>query len=722
MSKLEKLKLILQGSPEAQKSLRRALPLFYFFTGSVLYWELLMHAFVLYSFNWRFLYVAAFTMFWGAFAAFLCGFGKEKTGKIILWVTQSVMCVWYIAQTIYFKVFGGFISLYLVKMGGTALTNFFKETLACVLENCWLLALLALPLVATRFLQKKKVFSLKRRGAYIQIRMAVICLLIHLICLLLLPIGGTGPYSVHDLYHSPNTGTDASAANLGFLTTARLELKFMIMGTGRSGDLGGLVIPDDPTSSGGPDDPYNPGGTLTPGGDVTPTYEDQVLEIDFDKLIADAKASGNDSLATLHEYFSKVKPTKTNAYTGKFEGKNLIYLVCESFSPAVISKEMTPTLYKLYNEGIRFNNFYGTFKNVTTNGEYAACLGLFPDMSRGKKEGSFAYSADNYLPFALGNLFKSQLGVDANAYHNFVGSYYERKYTHPNMGYACKFMNDGMKFDYSWPSSDLKMMQQSVQDYVNKDQFHAYYMTFSGHYTYSFEYDEFNKEWENPMCHINEEYVQHLQFSDKEKVNEKLKAYVACHLELERAMAYLMEQLEAAGQLEDTVIVMTTDHYPYGLLPEEYAVLAGVEDNKNLETFGIYENAFICWSGDMEEPIDIDTPCCTVDILPTLLNLFGFEYDSRLLAGKDVLDPTARHVAILHNGSFITEDLMFDSSTGKVTYLVPEDQVAENYVERMNQLVENEFVASAHILNYDYYRIVLGDGTSSKIEMTASAQ
>ena len=124
----------------------------------------------------------------------------------------------------------------------------------------------------------------------------------------------------------------------------------------------------------------------------------------------------------------------------------------------------------------------------------------------------------------------------------------------------------------------------------------------------------------------------------------------------------------------------------------------------------------------MEEPIDIDTPCCTVDILPTLLNLFGFEYDSRLLAGKDVLDPTARHVAILHNGSFITEDLMFDSSTGKVTYLVPEDQVAEDYVERMNQLVENEFVASAHILNYDYYRIVLGDGTSSKIEMTASAQ
>ena len=709
---MSRLIQIIKGSPEAHQSLRRALPLFYFFTGCILYWELLMHVAMFESISWRFLYVMIFTVFWGAVCALLCGFGKkEKTGKIIFWVIQSVLCAWYIAQAVYFKVFGGFISLYLVKMGGTAVTNFFKETLDCIFNNWWLLALLTLPLFATGFVRKKGLVWVERRSGRIQLRFAVICLLIHLLCLLTLPISGTGAYSVYDLYHSDNTGTDASVANLGFLTTTRLELKYMLFGADLNGGIGNLVIPDDPTS-GMDDGTGNSGsGSLQPGGDVTPTYQDQVLEIDFDKLIAEAQNSGDDELAILHQYFSSVKPTKTNEYTGMFAGKNLIYVVCESFSPAVISQEMTPTLYKLYNGGIKFNNFYGTFRNVTTNGEYTACMGIFPDMSRHKSDGSFAKSADNYVPFALGNIFQSQLGVSGNAFHNYVGSYYERKYSHPNMGYTCKFMNDGMKFSYSWPSSDLEMMQQSVADYVNKDQFLAYYMTFSGHYTYSFEKDVVTGDLKNPMCYINQEYVKHLQFSEDENINEKCQAYVACHLELERAMAYLMEQLELAGQLENTVIVMTTDHYPYGLTVKEYAALAGIETvDTQLKNFGIYENAFICWSGDMEEPIEIDTPCCTVDILPTLLNLFGLKYDSRLLSGKDVLDPTARHVAILHNGSFVTKDLMFDSSTGKVTYFDPDNQLSETYVEKMNQLIENEFTASTAILNYDYYRILFPNG------------
>lgn len=690
---MSKIMGYIKGTPAVQQTLKKALPMFYLFTGSILYWELLMHVVLFQEMSWRVLYIAAFTVFWGVFCTFLCGFGKEKTCRITLWVTQGVLCLWYMAQTIYYKVFGGFISLYLVKMGGTAITNFFKETMYCILRNCWMLALLLLPILVTRLLMKKGRIPLVRRGRNAQLRLAGGFLLLHLICLCLLPIGGTNPYSVYDLYHSANTGTDSSVNNLGFLTTARLELKYMIMGAARTGEIDELVIPDDPVSSGGEEDGGNPGGdgTLIPDEPVVPTYTDQVLEIDFERLIADAQVQGDETLATLHKYFASVTPTKTNAYTGLFEGKNLIYMVCESFSPVVISQEMTPTLYKLANEGIKFNRFYGTFRNVTTNGEYTACLGIFPDMSRAKSDASFANSADNYLPFALGNMFQSSKGVTSHAFHNYVGSYYQREYSHPNMGYTAKFMNDGMKFSYSWPSSDLEMMEQSVGDYVNQDLFHAYYMTFSGHYTYDF--------GNNPMCAINEEYVQHLEYS------EKVKAYIACHLELERGMAYLMEKLEEAGQLENTVIVMTTDHYPYGLTVKEYSELAGYEVDPD---FGIYENAFICWSYGMEEPLEIDTPCCSVDILPTLLNLFGFEYDSRLLAGRDVLDPEACHVAILHNGSFITEEMMFNSSTGEIIYLVPEETVSEDYVDVMNQLIQNEFTASTAILNYDYYRIVLG--------------
>ncbi len=686
---------ILYDREEAAKTF----PLLALFTGSILFWELLLRGVLLSDFFSRLSYVILFSLFFGAAFTLVTSLFGRTGGKVVLWVSLAVLYFWYAAQLIYYKIFGGFISVYLIAMGGDAVTNFFKETLDCVLRSWWLLAIMAIPFaVAAIALRKKKLVTFRHSVLCIA-RQTVLCILIHLAALGCLGIEGTGTYTVYDVYHNPNTSTDSSVATLGILTTFRLELQSMLRGGETSTEPGDDPVIEIPVVTVPvitvpvETQPDETGPDTTVPDETIPTeppvvYEDQVLQIDFDALIADAQASGNSTIASLHQYFASVAPTRTNEYTGLFEGYNLIYMVCESFSPEVISPELTPTLYKLYTEGIQFSNFYGTYRNVTTNGEYTACLGIFPDLSRSKSDGSFEASADNYLPFALGNIFRSQLDVASYGYHNYLGSYYSRKYSHPNMGYSCKFMNSGMKFTYAWPSSDYEMMQQSVADYVSNEQFHAYYMTFSGHYQYSFE--------NNPMCRINQDKVADLSYS------QAVKAYIACHLELEKAMAYLMEQLEAAGQLENTVIVMTSDHYPYGLSEKQYSELAGETKDG---VFGIYENAFICWASGVD--IQVDTPCCTVDILPTLLNLFGFEYDSRLLAGRDVLDPDAQHIAILYNGSFITDTVMFNSANGKVTYLVDESLIPEGYVEALVQTVQNRFTISTAILNNDYYRIVL---------------
>ena len=667
-----------------------------------------MHFMLFEETNMRIFYVIIFSVFFGAlFTLLSCIFGR-RVNKVLMWIYLSVLYLWYAAQLIYYRIFGNFISLYLVRMGGEAVTNFFKETVGCVIRNLWLLIILALPLVVCGILLKLKLMDTERRSAKLILIEILVCVIVFMSGYGALYIEGTGAYTAYDIYHNNNTNTDTSICNLGFLTTFRLELKAALFNQNEvteSDPIDDVVIIDQEdlnnilglpstTPSPKPEDPSNPGDDTTqnPDDPFVPKYYDQVMDIDFDALIAEAKASGNETLASMHQYFAAQSPTKTNDYTGMFEGKNLIYLVCESFSPVVISKEMTPTLHKLYNEGIKFNNFYGTFRSVTTNGEYTACLGIFPDMSRSKLDGSFNASSKNYLPFALGNIFNSTYGIQSYGYHNYLASFYNRNQTHPNLGYSLKAMNSGLHFTSTWPSSDLEMMQQSVKDYVNAAEgkpFHAYYMTFSGHYEYNFE--------ANPIAKRNQELVAHLPYSDT------VKAYIACNLELEKAMANLMEQLEEAGQLENTVIVMTTDHYPYGLTNKQYNELTTEKRN---ESFGIYQNAFICWSYGMEDPIEIDTPCCTVDILPTLLNLFGFEYDSRLLMGKDVLDPTSFHVAILHNGSFITDKVMFNATNGKTTYLVDESTVSSQYVSLVNQIVQNEFSLSTLILNNDYYRAV----------------
>ena len=79
--------------------------------------------------------------------------------------------------------------------------------------------------------------------------------------------------------------------------------------------------------------------------------------------------------------------------------------------------------------------------------------------------------------------------------------------------------------------------------------------------------------------------------------SDAVKCYLACQMELELAMESLLSQLEAAGKLEDTVIVLSADHYPYGLTDEEYSELLGHPVDP---VFELYENTLILWSADME--------------------------------------------------------------------------------------------------------------------------
>ena len=100
------------------------------------------------------------------------------------------------------------------------------------------------------------------------------------------------------------------------------------------------------------------------------------MDIDFEEL---ARNEDNQAIRTLHNYFASVKPTNKNEYTGMFEGYNLILITAEGFSPYAVHKEVTPTLYKLVNEGFVFNNFYtALWQTSTSDGEFVALTGLIP--------------------------------------------------------------------------------------------------------------------------------------------------------------------------------------------------------------------------------------------------------------------------------------------------------------------------------------------------------
>ena len=240
------------------------------------------------------------------------------------------------------------------------------------------------------------------------------------------------------------------------------------------------------------------------------------------------------------------------------------------------------------------------------------------------------------------------------------------------------------------------MMEASVDDYINSGEpFHAYYMTFSGHYQYN---------WENAMSVKNRDAVKDLPYS------EPVKAYIACNLELEYALEYLMQRLEEAGAADRTCIVLTNDHYPYGLTEAEYNELAG----QTLDTtFEKYRNSFICYVPGLSENIVVDEYCSTADILPTLLNLFGVDYDSRLLAGTDVLS-SGIHAVVLSDKSFLTKTFRYDAGTETV---IPADEnitVSDELAEAYRLYVDSRFQLSGNILNSDYLRPCLCQGVQRR--------
>lgn len=652
-------------------SRRKYSVIFYMLT--VIYFEIIMQLRVFGQISWKIIFTVLFALPAGVFIVFLCNLFGKKANLAISWVVLSLLFVYYCTQLIYEFVFGSLLSITAVKMGGDAVTNFYSEIFYGLWVNLPMELLFAVPLIAFGLLTKFGIISVKNTSPRFKITSAVAYVLVHFITVGLLFVGGNGPATAASVYFSHDADTDISARNLGMITTSRLELKNMLFGFGQSGVQLNAVDPNQFTD-----------GSSAPVEPTIDTSPNVINGIDFNALNA---LTDDEDIIELNNYFASQTGTNKNEYTGYFKGKNLIMMCLESFSPYFIDRERTPTLYKMVTGGFVFKNYYNSWPNTTTNGEYSLCMGMFPDMSRQKSDGSFKFSSDNYLPFAMGRQFES-IGVKSFAYHNYLGSYYSRNTSHPNMGYSTfKTMGNGMSFTTAWPASDLEMMEQSVDDYINEEQFHAYYMTFSGHYRYSFE--------SNPMCYRNREAVADLDYS------ETVKAYISCNLELEYALTYLFERLEEAGKLDDTVFVLAADHFPYGLSDEEYNELAGKEIDT---TFDKYRSCFICYNSAME-PVEVEAPCCNIDILPTVSNLFGLEYDSRLIGGTDVLS-TGSHMAILANKSFITSQVKYDAITGETTYLVDEDKLPDTYIDTMLQVVANKMTVSTAILNTDYYRFV----------------
>ena len=532
-----------------------------------------------------------------------------------------------------------------------------------------------------------------RRGAAI---FAAAAVAFHLLGLAVVHAPWPGDLTPAKLYRS-DTNFDDQVEQLGLVTMLRLDVKHMLFPAkaGLDSDFDGL---DGLDSSGDGSGGDTSAVEEQPVIDTSPN----VMDVDLESLAANAP---NEDVSWLANYFSSASPTRKNEYTGMFKGYNVIQLVIEGFSGYAIDPELTPTLYKLANEGFVFNNYYTALHYTSTsNGECQTLLGLYPKngnpitMKRTGVLGTNAY-------FSLAQ----QLGREGYQILGYHGNYdmYGRQASHTNLGYTWKQFGTGLDVDttssgeIAWPARDTQVIENSVDDYINSDQpFHVYYLTISGHMPYS------NNRIVQPYL----DQVRALPYS------QTTQNYMATVMEVDRALELLLQKLEEAGKLDKTLIIATGDHIPYsnaGVLEELSGRTFG--SSKDLEAlnesaidFDVYKNTLILWSASMEEPVQVDKPCCQVDILPTVSNLLGLEYDSRMLSGRDILSDS-EGLVIFTSRSWRSDRGFYNRYTQTFTpaegvTMTQEEQ--EQYVSTMKKLVEYKLACTPMIVENDFYNLL----------------
>ena len=383
----------------------------------------------------------------------------------------------------------------------------------------------------------------------------------------------------------------------------------------------------------------------------------------------------------LDEYFERVDiKDEDNKYTGKFKDKNLIYVLLESVDSWLVNEEVMPTLTRLSKEGWNFTNRYApTFGGgQTINSEFSSNTGLYAIEN---SKAIYNFDKNNYA-YSIANLFKNS-GYTVNSIHANTAKFYNRNNFHRALGYENHYALSDMKeldssYDYFLDSSLVKN-DEVFNLITSSDKFMTYITTYSPHLPY---------DSENVNCSKN------LYGLDDKKIGSELSCIYNLAKDTDEFLRILIEKLEDKDILDDTVLVLFTDHYMYGYSDSDYIL-----EEKNVDNMNLIQNVpFIIWSNDMKGK-NIDTIMDTSDIVPTLLNLFDIKYDPKFYVGTDVFSKNHEEFVYFANSVFYDGELYYDGKD-KIT------DKNKKYIENTLEIINKKMWVNRQIILGDYFRYI----------------
>lgn len=403
----------------------------------------------------------------------------------------------------------------------------------------------------------------------------------------------------------------------------------------------------------------------------------------------------------IEDYLENQPNHLDNTYTGLFEDKNFILIMAESLDTFAINETLTPNLYRLKTEYAYFENFYSPlYYRSTADSEFLVQTSMLPDKNVTLSMDAYM---ENTFPNTLPKLFQ-EAGYSTFSFHDYFDYFYPRGNFHLNtlgydqfwgseeLGLTTEFDPDRIIVDHEW-KSDFEMMKRAVPKFINEDRFFVNILTVSGHFNYSQNHEMAKPEY----VEAAQDYLDSL--GDTVEYTNEILYYLAVHMEVDKAIGYLIDELERVDKMNDTVIMIFGDHYAYGIdnddiwaFDNEYKTDNDEMDIHNVPMMIVSPSAFV--TGTYENYMS------TIDVMPTIANLFDLNMSYENVFGKDALG-TRTNVVRFADGSFLSEFFRYDSLSEN--FIIEDNAVTEEYLFKLHNKYLNDYMYNLLMLEYDYF-------------------
>lgn len=357
----------------------------------------------------------------------------------------------------------------------------------------------------------------------------------------------------------------------------------------------------------------------------------------------------------LMEAFS-VNNNEVNKYTGIFKNKNLIFVQLEGIDDWLLTEKDMPTLYGMLNNSFVFQNHYSYYNGggSTFNSEFAVNTGFITPLSYTQNAYSFN---KNSFPYSMANMFKNQ-DYDVNAFHMNSGEYYSRQTNYTNWGYDKYYglldINDYKDKSYTLDRELINDITFQEKMFPKDSKFVDYIITYSNHLPFTntkgvckLLYD-MEMDLNDTVDMGEESSSMFVQLTEEECIRKQ------AH-ETDYMMELLLKKLTELNLIDDTVIVVFTDHYLYTV--EDKTIL---DKYKNTSNNLINKTPFFIWQNNMKRT-NIKEVTSQLNILPTTLNLFGINYNPNYYIGSDALSSNYKGIVFFSDYSWYDGNIYVDN-------------------------------------------------------------